>query len=210
MQAVKAEGPPKVKCQIDNDRKTSGKNGKKKKSVSIWIKPFFKPGASVVNFMGNCTGSGGHHDPHARAVHPALHHLSNQQRGKSPGTEQVLCGMQSIADPAPTRALLAFQLLLEKTSYSRPLSPSPSLALPVQTPMWRKRHMREACKHQGRWLEPRLPVAAPAWLWVEDTTTNPPDLQEPRCVSHPHCSSPREERGPGAPKGETLRPCEFV
>lgn len=63
MPAAEAEGALKAKCQMDNDKETSGKNEKKEKSVSIWIEPFFRPGASAVNFMGNCAGSGGHHDP---------------------------------------------------------------------------------------------------------------------------------------------------
>lgn len=58
-------------------------------------------------------------------------HLSHQQRGKSPSTGHLLCGMQSTADPTLTLDPLAFQILLEKTlesPSSLPLSP----ALPVQ------------------------------------------------------------------------------
>lgn len=54
--------------------------------------------------------------------------------------------------------------------------------------------MREACKHQGWWLEPRLPVAAPAQLWVEDTTTNHLSARSPD-MSVIHTAAPQERRG---------------
>lgn len=97
---------------------------------------------------------------HARPGHPALAHLSSQQRGKSPCTEQGLCGLLSMADPALPRDLLAFQFLLEKTSESRPLSPSPSPALPVKPPVWRRRHVRGlaspevAARQKASWGSP--------------------------------------------------------
>lgn len=101
---------------------------KKKKSLYL-DQVLFKPGTSVVNFIGRCAGSGGHHDPHAQPGHPALDHLSNQQTGKSPSTQQLLYRMQSIAEPALTLDLLAFQFLLEKTSDSLIPTHIPSPAL---------------------------------------------------------------------------------
>lgn len=129
MPAAEAEGALKAKCQMDNDKKPLVRMRRKRKVSLSGSSPSSGPALLRSISWGIARAVG------ATTTHPALDHLSNQQRGKSPSTEQVLCGMQSIADPALTGALLAFQLLLEKTSYGCPLSPSPSLALPVQTPM---------------------------------------------------------------------------
>lgn len=129
MPAAEAEGALKAKCQMDNDKKPLVRMRRKRKVSLSGSSPSSGPALLRSISWGIARAVG------ATTTHPALDHLSNQQRGKSPSTEQVLCGMQSIADPALTGALLEFQLLLEKTSYGCPLSPSPSLALPVQTPM---------------------------------------------------------------------------
>lgn len=170
------------------------------KSVFIWITLFFKPGASVVNFMGNGPGSGGHHNPRSPG-HPGLAHLSSQQRGKSPCAERGLCGLLSIADPALPLDLLAFQFLLEKTSESCPLSPSPSAALPVKLPARRRRHVRDL-EHQG--------VAARQDSWGSPFTRwggSHQPLSGSLHMSLIHTAAPQERRGvPVLPKGRHLGP----
>lgn len=53
---------------------------------------------------------------------------------------------------------------------------------------------------------PRLPGTAPAQLWVEDTHSS---SKSPECQPSTQCPT-REDRGPGALKGELLGPCVCV
>lgn len=142
---------------------------------------------------------------HARPGHPALAHLSSQQRGKSPCTEQGLCGLLSVAAPALPLDLLAFQFLLEKTSESRPLSPSPSPALPVKPPVWRRRHVAGlaspgvAARQKASW-------GSPFRGGGEEGGSHHP-LSGSLHMSLIHTAAPQESRGvPVLPKGRHLGP----
>lgn len=200
---MEAKGRLRVTCQIHTDRNTSCKNESWKKKVFMWIKPFFKPGASVVDFMGNHRAVGAAM-PTLSAWTPSPESLIKPAEGKSPSTGLVLCRMQSITDPPLALDPLAFQLLLEKASHSHcPLLPSPSLALSVR-PSTRRTRVCKACQHQEWQLEPRLSGTA-----VGGRTPPPPILQEPGRVSRPH-RSPTERTGVLVlPQGRrSLGPCE--
>lgn len=109
-----------------------------------------------------------------------------------------------LRDPALTLDLLAFQFLLEKTSDSLVPSHFPSPALPVRLSHGEAGNVWEAGGHE-EW-QPEPPGTDSPCTAVDGGHCHHLSSQQPGRISHPSSSPTREERGPAAHRGETLRP----
>lgn len=186
---------------MDNDGETSGKNGSWGKCPSLGLR------APAANFTGNRTGSGAIAIPTLGLdTQPWItYQASRGERPPTPAQSECSVGGRALRTPPPPPPPACISIPSRKNCRMVVLSCLSLLQLSQVSHPYGEGAMCKAGSPQGWRLERRLPMAAPGW-----GTPLPPFLREPRLISHLHSSPVREERGPGAPQGETLGPCEFV